>query len=110
MTDLCKNDAPDSIKAALEIIGDKYTALLIRYLHESPKRFKDFEDKIEGISPRTLSHRLSMLEEHGIIEKNTCPESPGRCQYELTTSGKGLDEVVHALAKWGRGHSPNQAI
>src|SRR6056297_2599720 len=101
MNSLCTNDKPECIKQTLDIIGDKYSALMIRQLNEGPKRFKDFESNIEGISPRTLSMRLSMLEEKGIISKDTCPDSPGRCQYELTNAGKELDSVVHAMAQWG---------
>ena len=105
MTDLCKNDNPDQIKCALAIIGDRYSALLIRLMHDGPARFKDFEEGIEGISPRTLSQRLSMLEENGIIEKNTCPDSPGRNQYELTEAGNDLDKVLHSMAEWSKKHA-----
>ncbi len=104
MTDQCKNDNPELLKQTLEIIGDKYSALLLRLMHDGPQRFKDFEESVEGISPRTLSQRLAMLEERGLIEKNTCPESPGRCHYELTSAGKDLDEVIHSMAMWGKKH------
>lgn len=106
MTNLCKNDSPDLIRRALEIIGDKYSALIIRMMHEKPQRFKDLEQTIVGISPRTLSQRLSMLESNGIIDKNPCPESPGRCQYELTQSGKDLDQVIHSMAEWSKHNLP----
>ena len=104
MTDLCKNDNPEQIKCALAILGDRYTALLIRSMHDGPKRFKDFEQEIDGISPRTLSQRLTMLEENGIAEKNQCPDSPGRSHYELTESGRDLDAVLHSMAEWSRKH------
>ena len=102
MTNSCKNDSPELIRKALEIIGDKYSALIIRMMHEKPQRFKDLEQAIKGISPRTLSQRLSMLEMHGIIDKAQCPESPGRCHYQLTQSGKDLDQVIHSMAEWSR--------
>jgi len=102
MTDSCKNDSLDSIRCALGIIGDRYTALLIKSMHDGPMRFKDFEKTIDGISPRTLSQRLTMLEEQKIIEKGTCPESPGRLHYKLTQSGLDLDGVIHSLAEWGK--------
>ena len=104
MNDMCKNDSPEQIKCALQILGDKYSALLIRLMHDKPQRFKDFEEAIPEISPRTLSHRLSMLEENGIIEKNACPDSPGRCQYELSEAGKDLDAVLHSMAEWSKKH------
>lgn len=105
MNTLCKNDKPELLAQVLQIIGDKYSALLIRSMHDEPQRFKDFEEKIEGISPRTLSQRLSTLEAQGVICKEVCPESPGRSQYELTQAGKDLDEVLHAMANWSKKHS-----
>lgn len=104
MNDLCINDSPEQLKCALAIIGDRYSALLIRLMHDEPRRFKDFEAAIPGISPRTLSHRLAMLEENHIIEKTTCPDSPGRNHYELTDAGKDLDSVLHAMAEWSQKH------
>ncbi len=101
---MCKQDSPEELKQTLEIIGDKYSALLIRLMHDSPQRFKDFETAIPQISPRTLSHRLAMLEDKGIIEKNTCPDSPGRCHYELSDAGKDLDAVLHSMAEWSKKH------
>ncbi len=105
MTNLCKNDGSDSIKTALKILGDKYSALMIKFMHEKPQRFKDFEQNIPGISPRTLSQRLAMLETSGIISKHVCPDSPGRNQYELTQAGQDLDQVIHCMANWGEKHS-----
>ena len=110
MTDLCKNDNPDQIKCALAIVGDRYSAIMIRLMVDGPQRFKDFEEGVEGISPRTLSQRLTMLEDNGIIEKNTCPDSPGRCHYELTEAGRDLDTVLHSMAEWGRKHAQQVAV
>ena len=104
MKDMCTGDSPEQLKRTLAIIGDRYSALLIRLMHDKPQRFKDFEQAIPEISPRTLSHRLSMLEENGIAEKNTCPDSPGRCQYELSQAGQDLDDVLHSMAEWSKKH------
>ncbi len=51
MNDMCKNDNPALLKQVLEIIGDKYSALIIRMMHDDPQRFRDFEEKIDGIAP-----------------------------------------------------------
>lgn len=104
MSSLCESDKPELVQQTLEIIGDRYSALLIRLMHDQPRRFKDFEKLVPGISPRTLSQRLAMLEETGIVDKTTCPSSPGRSHYELTQAGKDLDEVLHAMASWARNH------
>ncbi len=110
MTDLCTKDKPEELRQALAIIGDKYSALLIRLMHEEPQRFKDFEQAIPDISPRTLSQRLVMLEEKGILEKKTCPTSPGRNHYELTQAGKDLDAVLHSMAEWSKKHLATETV
>jgi DNA-binding HxlR family transcriptional regulator len=101
MTPLCDKDNPDNVHSALAVLGDKWSALILKLLHEGPKRFKDFESALDGISPRTLSQRLDRLLEQQIICQETCPDSPGYCEYVLTDKGKALDPVIHAMAKWG---------
>lgn len=97
MTHQCSKDTPESIRRTLEIMGDKWTALILRMLHEEPKRFKDFESQLDGISPRTLSQRLDMLTDENIIEKDDGLRSP----YKLTKKGEDLDSVIHQMAEWG---------
>lgn len=104
MNEKCVNDDPELLKHALCILGDRYSALMIRHLQAQPLRFKEFEKLLPSISPRTLSQRLAMLEEQGLVMKSVCPESPGRLQYVLTSSGEDLDNVLHLLAKWSERH------
>lgn len=101
MVPLCNQDQPESIEKALIILGDKWSALILRLLHESPRRFKEFEHLLE-ISPRTLSQRLEHLQAEGVINKTTCPSSPGYSQYEITQKGLELDPAIHAMALWGK--------
>src|SRR3954464_13188367 len=79
------------IAAAMEIIGNKWTALILRDLVNGPIRFGELEKSVGGINPRTLSQRLDDLEEHGIITKQSFAEVPPRCEYSLTE--KGLDLI-----------------
>ena len=73
-----------SVAACAEIIGAKWTALLVHDLSEGPRRFSELEHSCHGISPRTLSERLRALEQEGILHRRSYPESPPRVEYELT--------------------------
>ncbi len=76
-----------SVAACAEIIGSKWTALLVHDLSEGPRRFSELEHSCPGISPRTLSERLRALEHEEIVERHSYPESPPRVEYELTEKG-----------------------
>jgi DNA-binding HxlR family transcriptional regulator len=89
------------IAAALRVIGQKWTALLIRDLCEGPKRFGELERSVEGINPRTLSQRLQALEHYGIITKKTYAEVPPRTEYTLTEKGKDIIPILRQMAAWG---------
>jgi DNA-binding HxlR family transcriptional regulator len=98
------------IAAAMDIIGSKWTALILRDLTGGPKRFGELERSLSsggrgaGISPRTLSQRLDDLEEHGIVTKQTFAEMPPRCEYALTDKGRDLVPILKQMAVWGEKH------
>lgn len=89
------------IQAALEIIGDKWTGLLLRALTECPKTFGELESELVGISPRTLSQRLDKLESEQITTKVIYCERPPRYKYALTEKGADLKNVLKDMAVWG---------
>lgn len=89
------------IAGAMEIIGNKWTALILRDLADGPKRFCEFERSLTGISPRTLSQRLDYLETTGVINKVSFVESPPRCEYSLTEKGRDLLPILKQMAVWG---------
>lgn len=89
------------IAAAMEIIGNKWTALILRDLTTGPKRFGELERSLAGISPRTLSQRVDDLEAHGIITKQMFAEVPPRCEYALTEKGRDLVPILKQMAVWG---------
>ena len=93
------------IQAALEIIGDKWTGLLLRALTECPKTFGELEAELTGISPRTLSQRLDKLESEHITEKDLYCEHPPRYKYSLTEKGADLKNVLSDMAVWGEKYS-----
>jgi len=93
------------VQRTLDVIGDAWTVLILRDLFlEGPRRYQDFEDSLESISPNTLSGRLKRLEEHGIIERSFYSEHPPRAEYHLTDKGRTLGPIMAALREWGRKH------
>lgn len=89
------------IAGAMEIIGNKWTALILRDLFEGPRRFCELEKSVGNINPRTLSQRLDDLEAHGIIGKKSFAEVPPRVEYTLTQKGEDLLPVLRQMAAWG---------
>lgn len=89
------------IASAMAVIGSKWTALILRDLATSPKRFGELEKSIGSISPRTLSQRLEELATHGIITRESYAEVPPRTEYALTPKGEDLIPVLRAMSAWG---------
>ena len=79
-----------AVAATAEIVGAKWTALLVHDLSEGPRRFSELERSCQGISPRTLAERLRALEADGILERQSYPETPPRVEYSLTAKGASL--------------------
>ena len=93
---------PGCIKAALEIIGDKWSPLLLKEMAEQgSRRFSDLAAALPGLSPRTLSQRLEHLEAEGVVAKKQYCEKPLRFEYSLTPKGTDLVAVIIAMGKWG---------
>jgi DNA-binding HxlR family transcriptional regulator len=98
------------IARTLDIIGDRWTILILRDLVvEGPRKFQDFERSLRGISPNTLSTRLKRLEAEGIIERRFYEQHPPRAEYLLTAKGGDLRPVLRALLEWGQRHTRYQA-
>jgi len=89
------------IASAMEIIGNKWTALILRDMFSGPKRFCELEKSVGNINPRTLSQRLDDLEAHGIITRQSFAEVPPRTEYSLTSKGKDLLPILRQMAAWG---------
>ena len=97
----CIEKKDGCIATAMEIIGNKWTALILRDLHTGPKRFGELESSLQGISPRTLSQRLDDLEQCHILTKQVFNEVPPRTEYTLTPKGRDLVPVLEKMATWG---------
>jgi DNA-binding HxlR family transcriptional regulator len=87
-------------QAAVEVLGKRWTALIVRVLLHHPRRFSEMATAISGLSDRLLSERLKELEAFGILERRVFPETPVRIEYALTAKGRQLQEVVDAIQHW----------
>jgi DNA-binding HxlR family transcriptional regulator len=94
------------VARTLEIIGERWTVLILRDLIlDGPRKFQDLLTSLSGISPNTLSARLKTLEDSGIIERRFYEEHPPRAEYVLTEKGLELRPVLRTLRDWGQKHT-----
>jgi DNA-binding HxlR family transcriptional regulator len=96
------HDQTCSVAATADLIAAKWTPLLLHDLSEGPRRFNQLEHACPGISPRTLSERLRVLEQEGIVLRHSYPESPPRVEYELTDKGRALLPIIDEMRRFGR--------
>jgi DNA-binding HxlR family transcriptional regulator len=99
-----KYGQPCPVARSLEFLGERWTLLIVRDLLTGPRRFQDFSGSLVGVTPAVLSHRLKVLEKHGIVARRLYSEHPPRAEYALTDRGMELRPVVRALGIWGARH------
>jgi DNA-binding HxlR family transcriptional regulator/putative sterol carrier protein len=90
-----------TVARALDVVGERWTLLLVRELSTGPKRFKDLLGGLSGIGTNLLTNRLKRLEADGIVRRATLPPPAGSNVYELTELGRSLELVIVALSRWG---------
>lgn len=89
---------------SLEVVGDRWTLLLVRDLLGGARRFQDLQASLAGIPPNILSDRLKRMEEYDLVARRFYSDHPPRADYTLTPKGQQLGVVVGALADWGARH------
>lgn len=89
------------VERVARLIADKWTLLIIRDLFQGPCRFGQLYTSMTGISTRTLSARLSALDEAGLIERRAYAEIPPRVEYSLTEKGRDLLPLLEAIRVYG---------
>jgi len=89
------------IATALDLIGDRWTLLVVRDLLLGPLRFSDLADGLPGIGTNTLAARLRHLEEAGVVGRRLLPMPERGTVYELTEYGRELEPILLALGRWG---------
>jgi len=92
--------APDA--RALDLVGDKWTLLIVRDLAAGPRRFVELQRVLPGISTEQLRSRLNRMVADGLVTRQRYREVPPRVDYELTERSRELLPVLGALARWGR--------
>ena len=101
----CLERSECPVTNTLDLIGDKWTLLIIRDMLFLQKRsFNAFLESPEGIATNILTERLKRLEEHGIIGKRPYRKSPTRFEYTLTRRGKDLRSLLMEMVRWGNAH------
>jgi DNA-binding HxlR family transcriptional regulator len=93
-------DASCSIAGTLEVIGDRWTMLILRDAFRGVRRFDEFQRDL-GIARNLLTDRLTKLVEHDILEKRLYQAHPPRFEYRLTPRGVDLSPALVALMRWG---------
>lgn len=86
---------------AAEIVGERWTLLIVRDLLVAPKRFSDLHRGLAGIPTNVLTARLKSLEEEGVVQRRLLPRPTSAIVYELTEFGRELEPVVIAFGRWG---------
>ena len=95
---------PGPVARSLEVVGERWTLLILLDLLRGQHRFADLKESVQGIAPNILSDRLKLLEAHGIVERRFYSDHPPRAEYRLTRKGHELGVVAGALAAWGAKH------
>jgi DNA-binding HxlR family transcriptional regulator len=107
---MLKNDYPGqncSIARSLEIVGERWTLLIVRELIRGPRRFLEIE-RATGIAKNVLAKRLERMAAEGLLNSTSVSESRDWVDYRLTKKGSALFPVLHALIAWGDTYaSPN---
>jgi len=94
------------IAGALDLVGERWTLLIVRELLLGPARFTDLRGGLTGVPPNLLSTRLRELEAAGIVARRELPPPAARTVYELTEDGRALEPVLRALVRWGMSRLP----
>jgi DNA-binding HxlR family transcriptional regulator len=96
-------DSPCPVELAAQIIGQKWTLQIVNKLMDRPaRRFCEIQEELGGVNPGTLSSRLKMLEEEGIIRRVQVSAIPPHVEYSLTEMGAELHEVLRAVTRWSK--------
>jgi DNA-binding HxlR family transcriptional regulator len=95
---------------ALDVVGERWTLLIVRELGSGPKRYMQLTDSLEGIGTSLLATRLRQLESDGIVRRTLAADQPSSTVlYELTDAGRELAEAMLPLAIWGARHQMDDA-
>jgi DNA-binding HxlR family transcriptional regulator/putative sterol carrier protein len=92
-----------ALARALDVVGDRWTLLIVRELVPGPRRFTDLLEGLPGVSRNLLTERLRGLERDGVVARKELPAPAARLVYELTADGRDLADAIIPLIRWGVG-------
>ena len=93
----------DPVARSLEVVGYKWTLLIVRELVDGPRRFTQISRALPRANQKMITARLRELEAAGLVWRETYAEVPPRVEYSLTARGRALRPVIDALRSWGNG-------
>ena len=93
------------VERTVNLIGGKWTLLILRDLFTGTKRFGELRTSLAGVSPKTLTDKLRELEGDGLVQRKIYPEVPPRVEYSLTPRGQSLQKIFDAMQEWGTQHA-----
>jgi DNA-binding HxlR family transcriptional regulator len=89
------------VARTLDVIGDRWTLLILRDVTHGITKYSDMLESLKGISPNLLAQRLKRLEKEGVLERSFYSDHPPRAEYKLTKKGRDLTPVLSSMAEWG---------
>ena len=95
------------VACTLDILGDKWTLVIVRDLYFGKKTYSEIQASPEGIPTNILADRLKKLEQAGVVSKSPYQERPVRYAYQLTKMGKDLEKLLYAIKEWGLKYIPD---
>jgi DNA-binding HxlR family transcriptional regulator len=96
------------VARTLDIVGDRWTLLVLRDISLGHRRFNELLESCAGISTNLLADRLKRLEERGMVERFFYSDHPPRAEYRLTGKGRDFGQVLRAMYRWGTTHEPRE--
>lgn len=98
--------SPCPIASTLDLVGDKWSLVIVRDLMNGKTRFGELQASPEGIPSNILADRLKRMEAAGLLRREAYQERPRRHAYRLTARGEALRPVLQAICRWGNAHLP----
>jgi DNA-binding HxlR family transcriptional regulator len=98
--------SPCPVACSLDLLGDRWTLLVVRDLLLGKSTYSEFQQSPEGIPTNILAERLKRLQRYGVVEKVLYQERPKRYRYRLTQKGRDLYPVLSAMIDWGNRYVP----
>ena len=102
--------SPCAVACTLDLVGDKWSLLVVRDLLRGNVTYGALQHSPEGIPTNILADRLKRLEQDGLIAKSPYQDHPVRYTYQLTEKGRSLSDVLLALVRWGKKHIPGTQV